>query len=546
MLLSFGGCCATHMMLIKILAYRFIVIVNLSMQGKKRYQEKLFTSFQLSERVPEDNFYRRLKKAIDLSWLYKATAKYYGTEGQVSIDPVVFFRLMLTGYLENITSDRQIIRTASLRLDMLYFMGYDIDEPLPWHSTLSRTRQLYGEEVFKKLFKEVLKQCIDKGMVAGKRQSIDSVLVKANASMDSVIAREILEDAGQYADELKEDDLAQSKEESQKQATGEQQAHLKVCGKEEKTDAAEAKEGKPKKLSNETHYSPTDPDACISTKTNKPTHLNYLGQVSVDTAHHVITNIEAHRADKRDSECLVAALMHTVNNLKEEDLKVEEIICDGNYSSGETLQYLEQENITGYLPNPGQYKSEREGFTYHREEDHYTCSQGAVLTYKNTYADRDGYLKKEYRSNVQDCKQCPLREQCLGKGSRQKKVTDTVDKPLYDRMHARMQTAKGQRMKKIRQSTVEPVIGTLVNYRGMRKVNTKGIEQANKCMIMAAVAYNLKKMMKWTNRKISICTAAMKKLTENDLLNQIYTTRSLLASGNKRTEQKLRFNILLT
>lgn len=506
----------------------------------------MFTSFQLSERVPEDNFYRRLKKAIDLSWIYKATAKYYGTEGQVSIDPVVFFRFMLIGYLENIISDRQIIRTASLRLDMLYFIGYDIDEQLPWHSTLSRTRQLYGEEVFKQLFKEVLKQCIDKGMVAGKRQAIDSVLVKANASMDSVIAREILEDAGQYADELKEDDEPQSKGTSQMQAAEEQQVHLSVCGKEEKTGEPGAKECKTKRLSNETHYSPGDPDACISTKTNKPTHLNYLGQVSVDTAHHVITNIEAHRADKRDSECLVEALIHTVNNLKEEELKVEEIICDGNYSSGETLQYLEQENITGYIPNPGQYKSEREGFTYQREEDYYTCSQGAVLTYKNTYADRDGYLKKEYRSNVQDCKKCPLREQCLGKSSRQKKITDTVDKPLYDRMHAKMQTARGERMKKIRQSTVEPVIGTLVNYRGMHKVNTKGLEQANKCMIMAAVAYNLKKMMKWTGRKINPCSEAMRKTAEMSVLKLINATVSFLILYIKGIEQKLRFNILLT
>src|SRR5947207_1689869 len=123
------------------------------MQGRKQFIPKLFTSFQLSERVPEDNFYRRLKEAIDFRWLYKDTAKYYGTEGQVSIDPAVFFRFMLIGYLENIISERQIIKTVSLRLDMLYFIGYDIDEALPWHSTLSRTRQLYGEEVFKKLFK---------------------------------------------------------------------------------------------------------------------------------------------------------------------------------------------------------------------------------------------------------------------------------------------------------------------------------------------------------------------------------------------------------
>jgi transposase len=83
------------------------------MQGKKHYSEKLFKQFQLSDRVPEDNFYRRLKKLLDLHWLYKATQKYYGTEGQQSIDPVVFFKLMLIGYLENLGSDRRIINTVA-------------------------------------------------------------------------------------------------------------------------------------------------------------------------------------------------------------------------------------------------------------------------------------------------------------------------------------------------------------------------------------------------------------------------------------------------
>lgn len=485
------------------------------MQGKKQYTPQLFVSFYLTDRVPEDNFYRRLRETIDLRWLYKATKKYYGKEGQQSIDPVVFFRLMIIGYLENIISDRQIIRAAGLRLDMLYFIGYNIDETLPWHSTLSRTRKLYGAEVFKQLFKQVLKQCIDKGMVAGKRQSIDSVLVKANASMDSVVAKEILEDAEQYANELKEEDSLPQQEDDQKKAALAKPADLKVCDKEEKAGETKDKNEQQKRLSNTTHYSPVDGDARISTKTNKPVQLNYLGQVSVDTAHHVITNIESHHADKRDSQCLVAAVIHTAGNLQEAgDLKVEEVLCDGNYGSGESLQYLEQENITGYIPNPGSYKSEREGFTYHREGDYYTCSQGNVLTYKNTYADRDGYLKKEYRSERKDCKHCPLREKCLGKKGREKKINDTVDKPYYDLMHVRMQTAKGRRMRKIRQSTVEPVIGTLVNYTGMRKISSRGIEQANKCMLMAAVAYNLKKMMQWISKKLNTAVKEIKITTE--------------------------------
>src|SRR3954453_16589081 len=157
------------------------------MQGKKQYREKLFLSFRLSDRVPKENFYRRLNELLDLKWLYQATQPYYGTEGHRSIDPVVFIKLMLIGYLENIISDPRLIAPASMRMDMLLFLGYNIDEPLPWHSTLSRTRQLLGEAVFKQLFQRVLRQCIDQGMIAGRRQAVDSVFVKANASMSSLV-----------------------------------------------------------------------------------------------------------------------------------------------------------------------------------------------------------------------------------------------------------------------------------------------------------------------------------------------------------------------
>ena len=161
-------------------------IVTLGMQGKKDYQEKLFAHFQLSERIPENNFYRRLKEVLDLDFLYPLTKGYYGDSGQKSIDPVVFFKFCLVGYLENIISDRNLIVHSSMRLDILYFLGYDIDEELPWHSTISRTRQLFPESVFEEVFTRILAMCVEKGMVSGHTQAIDSAPVKANASMDSL------------------------------------------------------------------------------------------------------------------------------------------------------------------------------------------------------------------------------------------------------------------------------------------------------------------------------------------------------------------------
>jgi transposase len=476
------------------------------MQGKKDYTEKLFLHFQLSDKVPQDNFYRELKSLLDLNWLYKATAKYYGTEGQESIDPVVFFKLILIGYLENLASDRRIINTATMRLDMLFFIGYDIDEALPWHSTLSRTRQLYGDEVFKKLFKQILQQCVTKGMVAGKRQAVDSAPVKANASMDSLKVKEVLADGDTYTDELnactdldKNTVSAARKKVVDNQHRGQAKAYKAMPGSNKEQR---------KFLSNHTHASTTDSDARISVKPGKSRQLNYHAQVAVDTAHHVITQIQSDLAHKKDSQCLPSLVKNTIDNLAENNLTIEELLADGSYSSGEALQALEDHNIEGYIPNFGQYKHDREGFTYDKKNDQYICSQNKLLPFKKISTSSLGYQRKSYRSSALDCAQCPLRSQCIGK-SDFKKIEDTVNKPLYDRMHIKLQTPKAKRMKRLRSSTVEPVLGTLVNFLGMRRVNTRGLAQANKCMLMAAIAYNLKKLLKFNAGKVQTNVQAM-------------------------------------
>ena len=511
------------------------------MQGKKHYTEQLFKSFQLSQRVPEDNFYRRLKDLLNLQWLYKETKKYYGTEGQQSIDPVVFFKLMLIGYMENLASDRRIIATVSMRLDMLFFIGYDIDEPLPWHSTLSRTRQLYGDDVFKKLFRQVLKQCIDKGMVAGRRQVMDSVAVKANASMDSLVEKEVLDDSDDYTDEINTNEPDYTKTVSPERNKAVQLHHQwKAKAYKDMPKGSIQRQERAKFVSNHTHYSTTDPDARVSVKPGKPRQLNYLAQVSVDAAHHVITQIQTDHADKKDSQCLPSLVTNTINNLKEQQLLVEEVYADAGYSSGTALKALEENNITGYIPNFGQYKPSREGFVYDKENDRYTCSRGVHLPFKKIITTSLGYQMKVYRSSAKDCGPCPLRSVCIGK-SDFKKIDDSVDKPYYDRMHARLQTVNREKTRQIRSSTVEPVLGSLVNYFGMRRVNTRGIHQAAKCMLMAAVAYNLKKLLNWQGKKANSMIKALQKplqkaflsLTHNTVLHNILYILTLPAKRNR-------------
>jgi transposase len=243
------------------------------MQGKKEFTPKLFHTFQLSERVPESNYYHQLLLLLDMDWLYKATRHLYGTTGNPSVDPVVLFKFMLVGYMENITSTRHLVEHCSMRMDILLFLGYDIDESLPWHSTISRSRQLYGEDVFEKLFTQVVDQCIEKGLVAGHTQCVDSALIKANASLASLEPKRPRHDMKAYLVEVNMD----SQEQTTKDVTAEQPG-----------DSVNNKpvSGSPK------NKSQTDPDARLTQKPGKPWQLYYMSSMSVDTDTQIITHMQ--------------------------------------------------------------------------------------------------------------------------------------------------------------------------------------------------------------------------------------------------------------
>lgn len=485
------------------------------MQGKKDYQEKLFAHFQLSERVPKHNYYRRLKEVLDLDFLYVLTKQYYGESGQKSIDPVVFFKLCLVGYLENIISDRDLIVHSSMRLDILYFLGYDIDEELPWHSTISRTRQLFPETVFEAVFLKIFAMCVDKGMVSGHTQAIDSAPIKANASMDSLELKVPKEDLEAHLTSIRHisaidkqaNPIRQSKtnkaSKEQQEITaskGELQAiksRNKKWSKDQDQRPGSGNKGS-KYTSNKTHYSPTDPDARISVKPGKARKLNYLSQLSVDTGHHVITDIRAYHADKKDNQYLQDIATRLKIRLHQHGLIWRNCVADTGYSSGENYSFLEQAGLESYIPPHGTYKGGPEGFNYNEQQDCYSCPQGHLVTCKKVFNDyKTGTKKKEYRMSSRICKTCPIKEQCLGKTAQEKTFSVTYYREYYERNNKRVNSKQGRYMKSKRQSTVEPVFGTLTQFMGLRKINTIGITQANKVMHLSATAYNIKKYLKF-------------------------------------------------
>ena len=522
------------------------------MQGNKKYSEKLFMSFQLSQRVPEDNFYRRLKEALDLRFMRKLTAPYYGDCGQKSIDPEVFIKLMLVGYLENICSDRQLLAHCALRLDILYFLGYDIDEPLPWHSTLSRTRALLPDAVFTEAFERVLGLCVDAGMVGGHTQAIDSAPIKANASMDSLELKVPSEELEEHlrrvrymsrGDREKKDDDdgnddstppkdgpkrkaakdRSTEEQRQVNASKEQLSEIAARNKKwssEQTERPGSRNNQSRYTSNKTHYSPVDPDARISVKPGKTRKLNYHAQMAVDTEHHVITHIAADHADRVDSLGLQDIIATLQPRLRKEQLLWRNLLADTGYSSGENYAHLEQVGIESYIPPHGTYKGGPEGFTYDRENDHWTCRNGKHVTFRKIQVEKDGNKKRRYLTKRSDCKGCPFKQQCIPK-NHEKRIDITFYKDEYERAIARIKSRQGQYYRRKRSSTVEPVFGTLTQFMGLRRINTRGISNANKVMLCAAMAYNLKKYLKFTRKRVESVAQSMQAATSS-LLGHIW------------------------
>jgi len=497
------------------------------MQGKKQLQPKMLYTITLEQLVPCDNFYRRLNKELNLHWLYTATKNYYGKEGQVSIDPVVFFKLCLVGYINNIGSDRKLADYCADSLGIRLFLGYDIDEPLPWHSTISRTRQLYSEEVFKQLFEQVFEKCIESGMVSGHTQALDGAFLKANASKDSLEIKQVNQSVDDYLLENIKANTSPRRPAKQNRAEEEQQ-HMDGDEEEQTRQLKEldtryqrqskqyqempGSEGRGKFLSNKTHYSPTDPDARIAVKPGKPRKLYYNGQIAVDTARHVITHAESFTADGKDCRNLVRVAAQLQTRLKGHGLQIEKLLADGAYSSGENYQYLEQNNITPYIPLLGGALSGSEGFAYDEDNDWYICGNNKLLKGSGRVVDDGrGHPVKKYFSLQSDCKNCPIRNTCITDKAKTKKIQHSIYKAELERAKARQQTVKAKVMKRKRSSTEEPVWGTLINFTGMKRLNARGLKAANKMLVLAATVYNLKKWLRFTAPKTTIKTIALLK-----------------------------------
>src|SRR5258708_17473718 len=163
------------------------------MMGTKERRFAPLINVSLEEIVPQVPVYRHLERSLDLAFVREFVQEPYAGKGRPSIDPIVFFKLQLVMFFEGIRSERQLMRHAADRLSVRWYIGYDLGEPLPDHSRLTRIRERYGVELFRRFFDAIVEQCQQEKLIWGKELYIDSTQVNANADLDSLTPRFAIE-----------------------------------------------------------------------------------------------------------------------------------------------------------------------------------------------------------------------------------------------------------------------------------------------------------------------------------------------------------------
>src|ERR1051325_12066777 len=169
----------------------------LIMMGHHSRGEALFYYFRLEDQVPEDHLLRLIDKHVSFDFVRDRLKESYSDMGRPSIDPELLLRILLIGYLYGITSERRLVEELRMHLAWRWFTGLGFDQEIPHHSTFSKNRhgRFQESKLFEELFEQIVRQCVEVGLVQGKQLSVDGSFVEANASKESRIPREQLAEA---------------------------------------------------------------------------------------------------------------------------------------------------------------------------------------------------------------------------------------------------------------------------------------------------------------------------------------------------------------
>src|SRR5579864_1810220 len=172
---------------------------RLIMMGHHARSEALFYYFRLEDLIPATHLLRLIDQHVSFEFVRQQLKDRYSEMGRPSVDPELLLRILLIGYLYGITSERKLVEELRMHVAWRWFTGLGFDQEIPHHSTFSKNRhgRFQESKLFEQLFEQIVRQCVEVGLVQGQHLSVDGSFVEANAAKESRIPREQLAEAAQ-------------------------------------------------------------------------------------------------------------------------------------------------------------------------------------------------------------------------------------------------------------------------------------------------------------------------------------------------------------
>lgn len=436
------------------------------MMGEHARQNELWSEpVNLARRIPEDHPLRKLREALKLDFVREEVVGCYGRKGNVSVDPVIVMKMMLLLFWDNVRSERELMRIIPLRIDYLWFLGYNLEDEIPNHSVLSKARRRWGPEVFARLFRQSVEQCLEAGLIEGNKVHADSSLVRANASLNSVVAETLAK-----------------LEEKTEQGPGE---------------GARNKSGGGGPV-NQRHRVATDPDSALVRQSRSgKSQPSYKSHRVLDDKAGVITAVSTTNGVRDDGAELGRLLaQHQTNTAR----KPRAVVADCKYGTSANFIALATQGIRSHmgdlrsrLHNHHQqdiYPAER--FKYDEKSDTYRCPAGRLL-YRHHFNAHRGYY--DYRTCPGVCGRCRLAAHC----TRSKAGPSLNRYPghhLLERARRQSHGPSAQRDRRRRQWFQERNFAEATTQHGFKRARWRGLSRQTMQDQLIATLQNLKILLR--------------------------------------------------
>lgn len=429
------------------------------MQGKHHYEQELFHYLDIESFIPQNHLLRKIDKLIDLSFVDELTEPFYCKNNErPSIDPKLFFRLILVGYLYNIESDRQLCDEVQYNLAYRWFCNLNLEDKVPDHSSLTRIRDRLGLEVFNQFFIKITEFCKQIGLVKGERIMTDGTLFEANASINSLV--------------LKNSNDIPNKETSNEA----------VSSNTKRT------------ISNNTHISKTDPDATFAFKSGTARNLKYKAHITIDADTRVVLDAKVTTGATQESQIYLGRINVIEDTL---GLKIKRAIADRAYGTGKIFQSLIDKHITpniALLNDKSGKACTPEGFIYDKNNNCYRCPADKLL-YPYPTINNETY---HYHSKPADCKACIIKNSCtasLTNNGRVRRITRHIHNELFNKVREWMTQEIFQNNLLERRWKMEGLISEAKNLHCLSRAKYRGLKKTQIQAYMVASALNLKRLV---------------------------------------------------